>query len=165
VDAGFAQFELNESAQAIYEFSWHEFCDWYIEFAKIPLREGGEARTQTLVTLHYVLEQVFKLAHPIMPFVTEELWQSLPWKKAANTPARALDEARRERDEQKRVIDDAYAALGPDAWWMDPPDGGSPTLAEMVAKANEDGRALYSVKRERDAAMALLKKHGIDYEP
>lgn len=77
----------------------------------------------------------------------------------------ALDEARRERDEQKRVIDDAYAALGPDAWWMDPPDGGSPTLAEMVAKANEDGRALYSVKRERDAAMALLKKHGIDYEP
>lgn len=77
----------------------------------------------------------------------------------------ALDEARRERDEQKRVIDDAYAALGPDAWWMDPPDGGSPTLAEMVAKANEDGRALYSVKRERDAAVALLKKHGIDYEP
>lgn len=77
----------------------------------------------------------------------------------------ALDEARRERDEAKRVIDDAYAALGGDAWWMDPPDGGSPTLAEMVAKANEDGRALYDVKRERDAAVALLKKHGIDYEP
>ena len=69
----------------------------------------------------------------------------------------ALDEARRERDEAKRVIDDAYAALGGDAWWMDPPDGGSPTLAEMVAKANEDGRALYDVKRERDAAVALLR--------
>lgn len=68
------------------------------------------------------------------------------------------DAMRRELDEQKRVIDDAYAALGGDAWWMDPPDGGSPTLAEMVAKANEDGRALYDVKRARDAAMALLAK-------
>lgn len=76
----------------------------------------------------------------------------------------ALDEARRERDEAKRVIDDAYAALGGDAWWMDPPDGGSPTLAEMVAKANEDGRALYDVKRERDAAVALIAAHNAECE-
>lgn len=85
----------------------------------------------------------------------------------AHTIFALLDERealRRERDAQKRVIDDAYAALGGDAWWMDPPDGGSPTLAEMVAKANEDGRALYYVRKERDAAMALLRlvQDGID---
>ena len=91
VEKGFAQFELNESANALYEFIWKELCDWYIEFSKIPLRQGGAARQQTVYTLAHVLEQTFRLLHPMMPFVTEELWQSLPWKSAANTPARVRD--------------------------------------------------------------------------
>ncbi len=91
VEKGLQDFELNESAQAIYEFTWHELCDWYIELAKIQLRENGTAREETLFTLHYVLERLMRLMHPLMPFVTEELWQSLPWKTAANTPARARD--------------------------------------------------------------------------
>ena len=97
VERGFAQFELNESAQALYEFSWHEFCDWYIELSKLPFREGGASALQSVYTLHYVLETLFRLMHPIMPFVTEELWQSLPWKSAATTPAR-------ERDGKPRVL-------------------------------------------------------------
>jgi len=91
VEKGLENFELNESAQALYEFTWHEFCDWYIELSKLPLREGGAARYETLVTIHYVLEKLLRLMHPFMPFVTEELWQSLPWKTAANTPTRARD--------------------------------------------------------------------------
>ena len=83
VEMGLAQFELNESANALYEFTWHEFCDWYIEFSKLSLKEGGPSRTQTLYTLHAVLETLFRLMHPFMPFVTEELWQSLPWKREA----------------------------------------------------------------------------------
>lgn len=88
VEHGFAHFELNESANALYEFTWKELCDWYIEFSKIPLREGGKAREESVYVLGYVLERTLRLLHPIMPFVTEELWQSLPWKQAANTPAR-----------------------------------------------------------------------------
>jgi valyl-tRNA synthetase len=91
VEGGFERFELNTSAQALYEFAWLELCDWFIEFSKRPLREGGEARLQTIYTLHYVLEKLLRLMHPITPFVTEELWQSLPWKAAANTPARKRD--------------------------------------------------------------------------
>jgi valyl-tRNA synthetase len=91
VEHGFAQFELNESAHSVYEFTWQQLCDWYIEFSKLPLREGGRARTQTLYVLHYTLETLFRVMHPMMPFVTEELWQSLPWKKAANTLARLRD--------------------------------------------------------------------------
>ena len=71
VEHGFAQFELNESAQALYEFTWLELCDWYIEFSKLPLREGGKARLNTLYTLHYALETLFRAMHPITPFVTE----------------------------------------------------------------------------------------------
>jgi valyl-tRNA synthetase len=91
VDDGFEKFEINESAQGIYEFAWGEFCDWFIEFSKLPLRSQGPKRIETIITLHYVLEELFKVTHPIMPYVTEELWQSLPFKKAANTPARAFD--------------------------------------------------------------------------
>ncbi|MDR3606954.1 MAG: valine--tRNA ligase [Oligoflexia bacterium] len=87
VQKGFEDFELNESAQALYEFSWHEFCDWYIELSKLPFREGGDAAQQSIYTLHYVLETVMKLMHPIMPFVTEELWQSLPFKRVVQKPA------------------------------------------------------------------------------
>ncbi len=91
VEKGFANWEINESTNAIYEFAWLEFCDWSIEFAKLPFRRGGKEREESLVTLHYVLETLFRLVHPIMPFVSEELWDSLPWKKAANTPTRARD--------------------------------------------------------------------------
>lgn len=79
VEEGLQKFEINLAAQALYDFTWHELCDWYIEFSKLPLREGGAQRVQTLYTLHYVLETLVKLMHPLMPFVTEELWNSLPW--------------------------------------------------------------------------------------
>jgi valyl-tRNA synthetase len=94
VERGFSEFELNHSAQALYEFAWNELCDWYIEFAKLPLRAGGAEREETVITLHHVLEKLLALLHPIMPFVTEELWGSLPWVEAATTPAR--DRAGRE---------------------------------------------------------------------
>jgi valyl-tRNA synthetase len=92
-DKGFADFELNNSSKALYEFAWLELCDWYIEFSKLPLKEGGgsDARVQTIYTLHYVLELLLAALHPIMPFVTEELWQALPWKKAATTAARKAE--------------------------------------------------------------------------
>ena len=85
VECSLERFELNLAAQALYEFTWHELCDWYIEFSKLPLRRGGEERTETLYTLRFVLEELLRLMHPFMPFVTEELWQSLPWKKLDST--------------------------------------------------------------------------------
>lgn len=91
VEKGFSQFELNESAQALYEFVWLEYCDWYIEFSKVQLKSDAKQRLETLYVMRAVLETVLRLLHPIMPFVTEELWQSLPWKRAVNTLARARD--------------------------------------------------------------------------
>lgn len=84
VESGLKNFELNIAAQALYDFTWGEFCDWYIELSKLPFREGGEKAVETLFTLRYVLENLLRLLHPFIPFVTEELWQSLPWKKPAH---------------------------------------------------------------------------------
>ena len=69
---------FNDAARGIYDFLWHDYCDWYVELAKLRLAQGtGSANLQTLVVLLDVLETSLKLLHPIMPFVTEELWQHL----------------------------------------------------------------------------------------
>ena len=68
------QYELGEAQRAIYEFLWGEFCDWYIEMAKVRLRSGDMS---PLRVLSHVLERTLRLLHPFMPFVTEEIWQNL----------------------------------------------------------------------------------------
>jgi valyl-tRNA synthetase len=71
-------YRFNEAAQALYRFTWNEFCDWYIEISKVLLDGDEESRTETLATLTATLEQLLRLLHPLVPFVTEELWQELP---------------------------------------------------------------------------------------
>ncbi|MDI6786407.1 MAG: valine--tRNA ligase [bacterium] len=69
-------YQFNEASQALYDFIWHEFCDWYIELAKINL--NNEKRRQTQIVLLKVLCDILKLLHPFMPFITEEIWCNLP---------------------------------------------------------------------------------------
>lgn len=68
------QFQIGEAEREIYEFLWNEYCDWYIELAKIRLRQGD---TTPLGILAHVLEKTLRLLHPFMPFITEETWQLL----------------------------------------------------------------------------------------
>ncbi|WP_370224846.1 valine--tRNA ligase [Pararhodobacter marinus] len=72
VNEAFANFRFNDAANALYVFVWGKVCDWYVEFAK-PLFDGDQA-DETRATMRWVLDQCFVLLHPIMPFITEELW-------------------------------------------------------------------------------------------
>jgi valyl-tRNA synthetase len=76
-------YKFNEASNSLYQFIWHEFCDWYLELAKLYLyQEGGEKRQKlTKRTLLEVLDAVLGLLHPFMPFITEEVWQQLPQRK------------------------------------------------------------------------------------
>lgn len=72
VDAALAEYRFNDAANALYAFVWGKVCDWYVEFAK-PLFDGADA-AETRATMGWVLDQCMILLHPMMPFVTEELW-------------------------------------------------------------------------------------------
>ncbi|MFT8889096.1 MAG: valine--tRNA ligase [Ethanoligenens sp.] len=72
------RFELGVAVQKLYDFLWDSFCDWYIELSKSRLQASGETATSAKQVLVWVMEHTLRLLHPVMPFITEEIWQTLP---------------------------------------------------------------------------------------
>jgi valyl-tRNA synthetase len=85
VSEGLDAYEFGEVSRELYDFFWNEFCDWYIELAKARLAAGGETRLAVQRTLVFVLDRALRLLHPMMPFVTEAIWQRLPLPEAERT--------------------------------------------------------------------------------
>lgn len=82
------RYEFGEVGRSLYNFIWDDFCDWYIEMAKLPLYgEDEEAKKMTRSVLAYVLDNTMRLLHPFMPFITEEIWQNLPHQGESITVA------------------------------------------------------------------------------
>ena len=101
VRAAFTNYRFNDGALAVYQFIWHEYCDWYLELSKVALYGQDAARKrQVQAVLIHTLEQALRLLHPFMPFVTEEVWQALPVVKSTDSimiaPYPKADAARRD---------------------------------------------------------------------
>jgi len=80
VDKSLSGYRFNDMAQEIYDFWWHEFCDWYIELVKQRLYAKDASSSAAKQTLFYILKNTLKLMHPVMPFITEEIWSNIKEK-------------------------------------------------------------------------------------
>jgi len=111
VSSALEDYRFNDAAGSCYQFVWHEFCDWYLEMAKLGLYNDDESvKENTKAVLAAVLKAVLKLLHPFMPFVTEEVWQLLPGNDTSIMVA-DFPEASADGIDQK-AIDDMDLIMG-----------------------------------------------------
>ncbi len=163
VDVALESYRFNEAAQAVYQFTWGTFCDWYLEFGK-PILQGGDdtARAETRAAAAWTLDQILHLLHPFMPFITEELWEAMAPERAdrlinAEWPAHGAlvdPEANDEMDWVVRVITTIRAVRAE----MNVPPAAK--LTALLRGANEITRArLYT---HRDLIMTLARLDNLE---
>ncbi|AQR53549.1 valine--tRNA ligase [Lactobacillus delbrueckii subsp. bulgaricus] len=104
----FDEFQFGEAGREMYNFIWNDFCDWYIEISKVALYgDDAELKARKQANLTWILDQILRLIHPIMPFVTEKLWLSMPHEGKSIMTA-AYPEAHAEFDNAKADEDMAF---------------------------------------------------------
>ena len=128
-------YRFNEFAHLLYQFTWHEFCDWYIEMSKLSLNGTlGDDPQKTQRVLVEVLEKILLLLHPLMPFVTEEIWQVLTEKEENRKTASAM------REKKRSIMVQDYPQPKPE--WV------QPEVEERVGFLTEVIRAIRNLRTE-----------------
>jgi valyl-tRNA synthetase len=142
-------YRFNEYAHHLYQFTWHEFCDWYIEMSKLALNSGNEnERLRTERVLAEVLENILRLLHPVMPFVTEEIWQALREKLGAGK--------REEANGKSGPILMLQPYPGPEPKWAAPEVEERINLLMEVTRAVRNLRAEMNVAPSKEVSVTLV---------
>jgi len=157
VESHFAEFRLDLASQALYEFIWNEYCDWYLEFTKPTLQGTDEqAKAATRHTLLTVLETTLRTLHPIMPFISEEIWQRIRGLLGISGDSIMLQEFPRARP---AVSVTSEAGIEQEIDWLrDVIQGIRRIRAELNVSPGKPLQALFQSGSERDRD--LLHRYG-----
>ncbi|WP_406237074.1 valine--tRNA ligase [Nocardia sp. NBC_01009] len=179
VDSAFDAYEFGKACEALYHFAWDELCDWYLELAKVQFAAAGPRAESTAVVLGNVLDAVLRLLHPVIPFVTESLWQALTggesvviaaWPQASGVPTdvaaaqrisdaqRLITEIRRFRSDQGLADKQKVAAklIGLDAAGLTEQQASVANLARLT-EPGEDFAATASLEIRLSAATVTVE--------
>ncbi len=168
------RFRFNDAAKALYEFVWGQYCDWYVEYSKAVLYGTDAARrAEVLKVMHYVFSQALRLLHPMMPFLTEELWHGMGYQELAPSIMRApwptqlsveliekwgLTDAAVAYVDGKHDLIHAARNLVAD-FGIQPKQ----KVEFMVRPADADSAA--RLERDRESLVALLRAHAVTIQP
>ncbi|MEK7308005.1 MAG: valine--tRNA ligase, partial [Nitrospirota bacterium] len=180
VNKSLEEYRFNDSASLLYQFVWHELCDWYLEMAK-PILYGNdeELRSSSLSTAVHVLETALGLLHPFIPFVTEELWQGLPCVKKTESlsvskyPTEANGVIDKEAEKKMKLVIDTVTGIRSIRGELNLPpslelkaiiktsDGTENILKENIAYISKLAKTSsldigYDVSKPEDAAFAIM---------
>lgn len=159
VQAALAEYRFNDIASTLYQFIWHEYCDWYLELSKPALYEekGSVSRKATQTVLAHVLETALRLLHPIMPFITEEIWQKLPGVPgsimAAPYPQQDKNLVNAPAEAEMGLVMEAITAIRNLRGEMNVP----PASQVEVFLRSADARSVTALERHRQAVMLLAR--------
>ena len=144
VNDAFDSFRFDLATKAIYEFIWYEFCDWYIELSKIKLSKENEDNSQIVKSMVNLLEETLRLAHPIMPFITEEIWMQFKPFHQNLEESIMIAEAPKHK---KNLSDEEYQAI---EWLKEIVSGIRNIRGEMLIKPSVMIKAFYEGGNKTD---------------
>ena len=147
VDEALEQYRFNDAANALYAFVWGKVCDWYVEFSKPLLMDGDDAtKAETRATMAWVIDQCVILLHPIMPFITEELWETLGKRDTplihADWPGYGTELVNAEADREMNWVIDLIDAIRSARAQVHVPVGMKVPL--LVSELDEAGRGAWT---------------------
>ena len=137
VNDAFENFRFDLATKAIYEFIWYEFCDWYIELSKIKLSNEGEENSKIVKSMVTILEETLRLAHPIMPFITEEIWMHFKPYHQNSEKSIMIAETPKHKE---NLSDDEYQSI---EWLKEIVSGIRNIRGEMLIKPSMTIKAFY----------------------
>ena len=163
-------YRFNEAAGALYNFVWHEFCDWYLEAVKPALydKEGPQAKEATRSVLWRVLHDTLILLHPFIPFVTEEIWHHLPGTNGsimkaaypAHTSDAALSERNRQSESKMEILINVITGIRNVRGEMNL----APSLSLPVMVQSEDGQTREVIESHKDLVINLARLSALTVE-